>query len=50
MSHAEGTDMTERYGDWFCSGLDDDDAVVSDHQDDLDGEMLLLETIIDRGW
>ena len=45
LSHELGSAMVDRYGDWECGGLDDDDAVVKELQDQLTREM--LEELID---
>lgn len=45
LSHDVGSAMVDRYGDWECEGLDDDDGVVIALQDQLTREM--LGTMID---
>lgn len=45
LSHETGSAMVDRYGDWECDGLDDDDSVVVELQEQLTREM--LEEMID---
>jgi hypothetical protein len=45
LSHDEGSSMIDHYGEWDCQGLDEDDLIVAQYQDDLEREQ--LERMID---
>lgn len=40
LSHAEASPMVGHYGDWECEGLDEDDAIVAAHQEQLERELM----------